>query len=158
MWTSGVTYGSPLFAAAQNGHAGVVELLVGAKADVDVAWLSDQSTAVEGHLEAALLLLTAGARLEVRDLYGQSPLVSAGQHGHADVAEALLAAKANACQVGNLGWSALHFAIIGTQDVETVRVLLRCSASHRLAQLKSKKAGTYNNFKIPKGCSALKCA
>ena len=88
-----------LHLAADDGHAAVVRLLLGAGAPVD-ATDEDQSTplalaAGSGHSEAARLLLDAGAPMNALDLYGMTPLGRAAGRGRTEVAALLLARGAD---------------------------------------------------------------
>merc|ERR1739848_519137 len=73
---------SALWRASVNGHLGVVDLLLRARADP---------------------LLTYGE--------GQTPLHGAAAHGHGDIVQILLAAKAFADAQDQSGATALHFAV-----------------------------------------------
>ena len=87
---------TPLFMAAENGHAEVAEALIKARCEVDKAsneGMTPLSTAAEnGHAEVAEALIEAGCDVDKADKDGHTPLYMAAEHGHAEVVEALLRA------------------------------------------------------------------
>ena len=68
LWPDAIPrYDDPFIWAAANGHAGVVDLLLTAGADVRIVGdEAIQNAAINGHADVVKLLLAAGARLEVR--------------------------------------------------------------------------------------------
>ena len=80
---TGVT---PIYIAAQEGHAAVVSTLLAAGADKDAA-KNDGATPVliaaqEGHEAVVSMLLAAGADKDAGTLSGATPFFMAAQHGH----------------------------------------------------------------------------
>ena len=78
---------SPLHAASQNGHTDVVDLLVKAGAEIDMA-----TTEVRTHKSIAKQMHTS---LDAYVKMGDVPLGIAAQMGHVQTVERLLQAKAN---------------------------------------------------------------
>lgn len=82
----------------------------------------------EGHLELLELTLRNGADVTSLDSFNGTGLIRAAERGHAAVVGRLLQAGIDVDHVNNLGWSALHEAIIlGSGDeryVDTVRLLV----------------------------------
>ena len=85
--------------ASQNGHAGVVELLL--KADVDGDMTNNNgstslsSAAAAGHAEVVSLLMSAGVNKNMADNDGATALYHAARNGHASIVRALLASGAD---------------------------------------------------------------
>ena len=85
---------TPLHAACEGGHTGVVERLLGARADVHRT-STDGSAALHvasrfGHFAAVRRLLGAGARVTRGDSRGCTPLWLAASEGTVAVVRALL--------------------------------------------------------------------
>jgi len=85
---------TPLQHASYNGHVAVVEYLLEQGCDMNRAGSSYGFTAfhwaaINNRLEIAQLLLRFGARLDVRDKYGQTPADLATRYGHHDIANAI---------------------------------------------------------------------
>mmetsp|Transcript_35064 Transcript_35064/g.99406 ORF Transcript_35064/g.99406 Transcript_35064/m.99406 type:complete len:386 (-) Transcript_35064:193-1350(-) len=132
-----------LFAAALAGHEGVVQLLVGASADVNskegtgtggsrVGWTPLLAAAAEGHTGVVELLLSSGARVDTacgQEL--QTPLHAAAEEGHAAAAAALIRGGANVDATDAEGSTALVIAAwLG--HLEVVNVLLATGANVNL--------------------------
>ena len=103
-----------LVRAAAEGHAEVVQLLLGAKADANaadgygataLAW-----AARGGHLEAVGALLGGGASANAVDEAGDMPLMAACAHGHQAVVARLLSAKADVLSANDDGCTPLLVA------------------------------------------------
>ena len=107
MWTA-------LMVASEKGHRDVVELLVGAGADVNQAgWC--ESTALmwaseKGHRDVVELLVGAGADVNRADKDGTTALMEASEKGHRDVAELLVGAGVDVNQADKDGDTALMMA------------------------------------------------
>jgi ankyrin repeat protein len=86
----------------------------------------------EGYLELLELTLQHGADVDSKDSFNGTGLIRAADRGHADIAGRLVRADIKINHVNNLGWTALHEAIIlgdgSRRYVDTVRVLLAAGA------------------------------
>jgi ankyrin repeat protein len=91
----------------------------------------------EGFLELLELTLDHGGDVASTDSFNGTGLIRAADRGHADVAGRLVQAGVEVDHVNNLGWTALHEAIIlgdgSPRYVDTVRVLVAAGADVRLA-------------------------
>ena len=103
-----------LVKAAAEGHAEVVQLLLGANADANaadgygataLAW-----AARGGHLEAVGALLSGGASVNAVDEVGDMPLMAACAPGHEAVVARLLGAKADVLSANDDGCTPLLVA------------------------------------------------
>jgi len=114
---------TPLHVAAEEGHVGVLRVLVGAdhrdlfiaqRGSVDVTdadgWTPLTYSAREGRVEATRLLLGAGASHRARTLRGWSPLLFAADQGHVAAARVLLEAGADVLESTPRGWTPMHLA------------------------------------------------
>jgi ankyrin repeat protein len=87
---------TPLIAAASNGNCEIVRLLLGN--DKEKSVLNFRSTkgcsalfcaAANGHSDVVKLLLMRGAKLDLEDVYGETPLIRAAMNGCVDVLQPL---------------------------------------------------------------------
>lgn len=121
-----------LIAAAWDNDVRRARRLIARGADVN--WRDDtvQSAhliaASEGYLDLATLTLRNGADVAVHDSFDGTGLIRAAERGHWQIVGRLLRTDTERDHVNNLGWTALHEAIIlGTgagDDATTVRVLV----------------------------------
>ncbi|HET6758767.1 MAG TPA: ankyrin repeat domain-containing protein, partial [Propionibacteriaceae bacterium] len=90
----------------------------------------------EGYLELLDLTLKHRADVDSKDSFNGTGLIRAADRGHADIAGRLVQADVNINHINNLGWTALHEAIIlgdgSGRYVDTVRVLVAAGADLRL--------------------------
>jgi uncharacterized protein len=90
----------------------------------------------EGYARLLDLTLRHGADVESLDSYHGTGLIRAAERGHHDIVGRLVRAGIAVDHVNNLGWTALHEAIIlgdGSQRyVDTVRVLVAAGADVRI--------------------------
>ncbi len=82
----------------------------------------------EGRLELLELTLRHGADVRAKDSYNGTGLIRAAERGHWDVVGRLLQAGVQRDHVNNLGWTALHEAVLlgdgSRRYLDTVRVLV----------------------------------
>jgi uncharacterized protein len=117
-----------------------VRRLVGHGADVNAEDATEQSAYLiatsEGHLELLELALRHGADVDAKDSFNGTGLIRAADRGHADIAGRLVQAGVEVDHVNELGWTALHEAIIlgdgSRRYVDTVRVLLAAGTDLRV--------------------------
>ncbi|XP_071508793.1 uncharacterized protein [Diadema antillarum] len=132
---------SPLHIAAENGHTGVVELLVDKfKANVS-ARTKDGSTLMHiasqcGHPETALAFLKKGVPLHMPNKAGAVCLHAAAKRGHTAVVRALLQKGASVDARTKDNYTALHIAVQHCKPL-VVQTLLGHGAQ---VQLKGGKA------------------
>jgi ankyrin repeat protein len=90
----------------------------------------------EGYLELLNLTLKHGGDVDSKDSFHGTGLIRAADRGHADIAGRLVQADIKINHINNLGWTALHEAIIlgdgSRRYVDTVRVLTAAGADVRL--------------------------
>ena len=111
-------YNSSLYAAARDGDAEKVKLLIAAEADVN--WKNDADNgetplywaAYNGHTECVRLLLAApGIDVNQANQYGNTPLIHAAASGHTECVRLLLAAPGiDINKADNAGWTPLRVA------------------------------------------------
>jgi uncharacterized protein len=123
---------SRLIAAAWDDDIRRARALIERGADVNAEDETQQSafliTTSEGHLRLLELSLRHGADVRAKDSFNGTGLIRAAERGHWDVLGRLLQAGVQRNHVNNLGWTALHEAILlgdGSQRyLDTVRVLI----------------------------------
>jgi hypothetical protein len=133
---------TPLMVAAHGRHVAAAKALIDAKADLKLfdAQAYDVITiaAVADDLPMLMLALASGGNARtVTSPYRGTALIAAAHLGHAQVVEALIAAKAPLDHVNNLGWTALIEAIVlgdgGPRHQATVEALVKGGANLDLA-------------------------
>jgi ankyrin repeat protein len=125
-----------LIAAAWDNDLSRARRLIVAGADVNAKDSTEQSAYLiatsEGYLSLLDLTLRNGADVTSLDSYDGTGLIRAAERGHHDVVGRLVRTPIDVDHVNNLGWVALHEAIIlgdGSRDyVDTVRVLVAAGA------------------------------
>jgi len=122
---------SPLYLSSECGHDGIVQQLLSAEADVDLADVNNVSplhVSVEcGHVEVVEQLIKHGAGLNWLDNCGMSPLHKCDD---SEVVSALLSAGAQLNLRDDTGNSALQLCA-ERGHVEVVRLLLASRADVR---------------------------
>jgi ankyrin repeat protein len=129
-----------LIAAAKDNDLRRARTLIRRGADVNAQDDSRQSAYLiatsEGHLDLLDLTLKHGADVDAKDSFHGTGLIRAADRGHADVAGRLVQAGVSVDHVNNLGWTALHEAVIlgdgSARYVDTVLVLVAAGADVRL--------------------------
>ena len=135
-----------LIQAAWRNDVRRAQTLIGRGANVNAEDNTEQSAYLiatsEGYLELLELTLSAGADVAAKDSYNGTGLIRAADRGHADIAGRLIRAGVEVDHVNELGWTALHEAIIlgdgSRRYLDTVRVLVAGGAD---VSLVSKRDG-----------------
>jgi hypothetical protein len=125
---------TPLHLAAEGNHAAVVRRLLAASASVDARNQWDQTPlwqtawqAWHGNTEVAHILVARGARIDVTDDKGHTPLHMAARAGHTPMVAFLLDAGADLEHRSDKGLTPLYQAVTGGHP-DTVRLLLERGA------------------------------
>ena len=121
-----------LIAAAWDNDLPRARSLIARGADVNAKDNTRQSAYListsEGYQELLNLTLEHGADVDSKDSFNGTGLIRAADRGHADIAGRLVQAGVKIDHINNLGWTALHEAIIlgdgSDRYVDTVRVLI----------------------------------
>jgi uncharacterized protein len=129
-----------LIKAAWDNDLGRARDLIARGADVNAKDNTVQSAYListsEGYLDLLNLTLDHGADVDSKDSFNGTGLIRAADRGHADIAGRLVQADVKINHINNLGWTALHEAIIlgdgSRRYVDTVRVLVAARADLRL--------------------------
>lgn len=124
--------------AAINNRREIIQFLLERGARVDAVGGELQSTplhwaARQGHLDATVLLVRAGARPELRDAEGCAAVHLAAQFGHTAVVAYLLARGVEPDAVDAAGMTPLMWACWKVSSVDPARLLLTLGASTRPA-------------------------
>ncbi|KAF6819564.1 multiple ankyrin repeats single kh domain-containing protein [Colletotrichum sojae] len=119
----------PIMAAATRGEQTILELLVNAKAEVNVFGGWDNSTVliravVNLPVEALQVLLDAGADINLEDSDGDAPLIVAAREGDADCVRFLLDHGADIFHVNHDNENALQSAIQYGCDDDCTNILV----------------------------------
>ena len=125
-----------LIAAAWDDDVTRARSLITRGADVNAQDDTQQSAFLiatsEGYLELLELTLHHGALVNSKDSFNGTGLIRAAERGHWDISGRLIQAGVDIDHVNNLGWTALHEAVIlgdGDSDaLDTVRVLVAAGA------------------------------
>ena len=121
-----------LIAAAWDDDVSKARRLIEAGADVNAKDKTKQSAYLvstsEGYLDLLELTLDHGADVESLDKWNGTGLIRAAERGHHDIVGRLLQTDIDVDHVNNLGWVALHEAIVlgdgSSRYVDTVRALV----------------------------------
>ena len=105
---------TPLYIAAQEGHAAATKQLIEARCNVD---LQDEHgctplfiAAEKGDAAVTELLIAARCNVDLQDKDGCTPLHDAAENGHSSVTEMLIEARCNVNHEDKDGWTPLFFA------------------------------------------------
>lgn len=98
-----------------------IKTLVGLGAPLDIRhtkydWTPLHCAAINDHLEAAKVLIAAGASKEAKDKYGQTPLYLAARWGGVEIIKALLDAGANKYAKNSYGFTPWDISIEYTKN------------------------------------------
>lgn len=129
-----------LVEAAWQNDVALARRLIARGADVNAKDDSVQSAYLiatsEGYLDLLELTLRNGADVDSKDSFNGTGLIRAAERGHWDVVGRLVRAGIPLDHVNELGWTALHEAIVlgdgSRRYVDTVRVLVAAGADVRL--------------------------
>ncbi|MGH3456949.1 ankyrin repeat domain-containing protein [Aeromicrobium sp.] len=130
-----------LIAAAWKNDVRKARLLIAAGADVNAKDKSEQSAYListsEGYLDLLELTLDNGADVDSLDKWNGTGLIRAAERGHHHIVGRLLQTDIDVDHVNNLGWVALHEAIVlgdgSSRYVHTVRALVAGGADLTVA-------------------------
>ena len=122
--------------AAWANDVALARELIQQGADVNAKDETEQSayliTTSEGYLRLLELTLRNGAHVNSKDSFNGTGLIRAAERGHADVVGRLVRAGIALDHVNELGWTALHEAVIlgdgGPDHQAVVRILLQAGA------------------------------
>lgn len=111
---------TPLYLAAQSGHAEIVSSLLAAGASANAVGRFGRTPlhrAVRGgHISVVRALLSSpGTRLNDRQEGGDSALHEAASNGHTEIVELLIAAGADVNAANDLGETPLHYAKLAAE-------------------------------------------
>lgn len=121
-----------LIQAAWGNDVALAEALINDGADVNYKDNTVQSAYLiatsEGYLDLLNLTLAHGADVQSLDSFNGTGLIRAAERGHAPIIGRLLQTEIDPNHVNNLGWTALHEAIIFGKDdqryADTIRLLV----------------------------------
>ena len=120
------TGATPLSWAADRGQAGMIELLAGKGASIEL----DQplhAAASKGHIDAIQVLLSLGCGIDARDNSGETALSVAAENKHAPVVSQLLEAGADPNAFDDGGCGPAHRAAIAG-SLESLVLLMEAGA------------------------------
>ena len=131
---------TPLVAATKAQRTAIAVRLLGAGADPNAQDDMQDSAflyaGAEGLNEILQATLDHGADVTSTNRFGGTALIPASEHAHVSTVGILIAAGVPLDHVNNLGWTALHEAIVlgngGADHVRVVRALLEAGADPTL--------------------------
>ena len=127
------SYGNtPLYNAAGSNRIKIVELLIKAGADINLAENFGETSlhfaAANGHAEVVKQLIAANANVNKANPNGITPLYNAAANGHAEVVKELIAANANVNKASYNDTTPLHIATANSRT-EVVKQLIKAQAN-----------------------------
>jgi ankyrin repeat protein len=130
-----------LIDAAWDNDVAKAQELIAAGANVNAKDKTQQSAYListsEGFLDLLELTLDHGADIDSLDKWNGTGLIRAAERGHHDIVGRLLQTDIDIDHVNNLGWVALHEAIVlgdgSSRYVDTVRALVAAGADLEIA-------------------------
>jgi hypothetical protein len=132
---SGPSLDERLIAAAYANEVATARRLIDAGADVNAKDETEQSAYLIATSEVGddprllELTLAAGALVDDKDSFNGTGLIRAAERGYVRIVRRLIAAGIDRDHVNELGWTALHEAIVlgdgGREHVATVRALIK---------------------------------
>lgn len=131
---------TPLVAATKENRVEVARVLLEAGADPDAKDDLEDSAflyaGAEGLEEILALTIARGADPRSLNRYGGTALIPASEHAHVEAVRMLLETEVPVDHVNELGWTALHEAVVlgnGDADhVRVVRMLIGAGADHTI--------------------------
>ena len=143
--------GTPLLAAAQNGHTDICGLLLAHGSNVHEMQPGTKHTALhlaamQGHNATVEALLSWGAKVDAPDLEGRTPLYGACQEGHMACVTALLKAGASFSFPAKDGSLPIHVASQNNK-IDVVATLLELGCGPNVV--------SYNEIMFHQHCIAM---
>ena len=132
---------APLMEAVRGGHAEVAKFLITRKANVNLTEPCDGHTALhcasrKGNVAMIDLLMSKGAKHDVRDKRGRTPLHHAAERDHKDALAYLLDHGADLNHVDHEGWTSLMMAA-NKNHLQIVNLLLLRGANPNIVNKSS---------------------
>lgn len=123
----------PVHMACINGHKDIVEVLLGAGANIEVLYQQSHETPLQlasenGHKEIVDLLLASGAKIDAPRFDGSTALMAASMNNHVDVVKELLERGANV-NTPMQGGTTILLGACGRGHEEVVELLLEANAA-----------------------------
>lgn len=159
-----------IVAAAYGNQLEAADLLIAAGADVNMkddtiqsAFLVSTMAGPDGYLEFMKKTLKAGADVHCTDSDNGTGLIRASDRGHVEIVRELLRTDIRVNHVNRIGWTALHEAVILSNDderhVEIIKMLIAAGADVNLHDKDgitplghAKNKGFTNICKVLEGC------
>nr|QBK90424.1 MAG: ankyrin repeat protein [Pithovirus LCPAC103] len=121
-----------LFSAVNNGHIGVVKLLLAAGVNIRRVSRALTSASRKGHIGIVRLLLTAGVRFNIYKIKQDKAIIEASRNGHIEVVRLLLAVGADPniqeSRIGTALTAILRRRDIDSKYIEIIKLLLAAGA------------------------------
>jgi Zn-dependent protease with chaperone function len=125
-----------LISAVVEGDIEKVNALLKSGVDPDLLdsqeWAALHWASKDINVDITKALLNAGANVDIQDYYGEVPLMKAAGDGNGEMVKLLIDAEANIDIQDDDNWTALMYAIVFGENIETVQVLLDAGANTEL--------------------------